>query len=158
MVFPSALPVPSMTKMPVPIELIHVVTYFFVKLSYPVTPMLVNGCPIISPVHSCWRKRPSRSTFSSQVPVDSIGGLLGSIHSLVLVVQLPARLASCLWGSPGMASFLYVSIIACISICSGCFSFAIETETLRTTQSPINVKCVIRIVPSLDLLLFIRLL
>src|SRR5574341_1059772 len=101
------------------------------------------------PLNSCWRKRPSSTIFMSAEPAASVGGLPGSIHSLVWVVQLPARLANNLCGSPGVASFLYNSIIACGSICfSGLLSLAIATATVRTTQRPVRVRYVRRMVAS----------
>jgi hypothetical protein len=70
----------------------------------------------------------------SQAPVDSIGGLLGSIQDLVVVVQRPAKLASCRWGAPGVASFLYVSIMACGSFgCADGWSSA-EAGTASMTR------------------------
>src|SRR5207244_12632613 len=84
----------------------------------------------MSPVNSCWRNRPSSNIFISAEPVDSMGGLSGSIHSLVFVVQLPARLANNLCGSPGVASVLYASLIARGSACFRDFlSFAVAVPS-----------------------------
>src|SRR5262249_40283655 len=47
MVLPSALDVPSIMKIPVPIVSIHAVTYFLVMLSYASIPIPEKGCPII---------------------------------------------------------------------------------------------------------------
>src|SRR5512139_4136413 len=106
MVLPSALPVPSKKRIAVPMESIQVDTYFLVWLSYPAKPMPVNGLPIISPENSCSRKRPPRIILCSEVPVDSVGGLLGSHQDFTFAVQLPAKLASALWGAPGVPSFV----------------------------------------------------
>src|SRR5437016_5576348 len=104
----------------------------------------------MSPVNSCCRKRPSSNVFISTEPVDSMGGLLGSIHSLVFVVQLPAKLASCLCGSPGVASFLYVSIMACGSICFSDFlSLASTGPVVMTMHKQMSVMDVKRIDASL---------
>src|SRR5918996_2715820 len=101
--------------------------------------MPLYGCPIIWPVHSCWRYRPSSNIFISHEPADSEGGLPGSIHSFVLVVQLPSRLASCLCGSAGVASCLYISIMACGSICFSCFfSFAIASDPDTARDRHVN--------------------
>ena len=95
----------------------------------------------MSPVNSCWRNRPSSNIFISAEPVDSMGGLSGSIHSLVLVVQLPTRLANNLCGSPGVASFLYVSIIACGSVCLSDFlSLASTAATVSVTHNVVTVR------------------
>src|SRR6266498_706015 len=105
------------------------------------------------PVSSCWRKRPSNNIFISTEPVDSVGGLSGSIHSLVFVVQLPAKLANNLCGSPGAPSFLYSSIIACGSICFSCFfSLAITNEAVMTRQRPVSMICLRRMVPPCSVL------
>src|SRR5215510_540229 len=88
----------------------------------------------------------------SAVPVDSVGGLPGSIHSLVVVVQLPARLANNLCGSPGVASFFHSSIIACGSIGLFCFlslamrGDAVTSSTRHATATVLQ--CIQRIMTS----------
>src|SRR5574341_2070376 len=110
-------------------------------------PMPEKGCPIIWLLYSWYRKRPSNNIFISAVPVDSVGGLPGSIHSLVVVVQLPARLANNLCGSPGVASFFHISIIACWSICFDCFfSFAATRDTGKVRQRQVSAMSVRRMV------------
>src|SRR6266508_3461475 len=59
----------------------------------------------------CTYRFPSTQRFS-EVPVDSSGGLEGSIHIVTLVSQVPIMDSSFLCGSPGVAAFVIASIIA----------------------------------------------
>src|SRR5512135_3474017 len=105
-------------------ESIQTDRYFLVWLSYPRMLMPLNDSPPMSPEYSCCRYRPPRSSLDSHVPVDSMGGVSGSIHDLVFVVQLPSRPASTLCGAPGVPTFLYISIMARMSILPSCFAMA----------------------------------
>src|SRR5574341_415768 len=121
-------------------------------------PMPEKGCPIIWLLYSWYRKRPSNNIFISAVPVDSVGGLPGSIHSLVVVVQLPARLANNLCGSPGVPSFFQSSIIACWSICfSGFLSLATASDVVTTRHREVNRMYMSRIGSSFHSTLLVRL-
>lgn len=96
------------------------------------------GMPCMVPLISCCKKRPPSNIFSSAVPEDSTAGFCGSVHYLVRVVQLPARLANNLCCSPGVASLVYTAIISsglsglCVCALSACALHIRHIDTVRT--------------------------
>src|SRR6266508_3058252 len=64
------------------------------------------------PSYVCCTYRFQRTQRFSEVPVDSSGGLEGSIHIVTLVSQVPTLDSSFLCGSRGVAAFVIASIMA----------------------------------------------
>src|SRR4051794_3692080 len=99
----------------------------------------LNGMPIILPVSSSWRNRPSWVMVSLAVPVDSSVAVppcpssTPNCLSFDCVVYSPASLASCWCCGPGCIAF----IIACISASVG-LSCARSVSAAASTTSNVE--------------------